>query len=127
METIPDTVTQFIATHIDSVDLLRVLLFFKRHPGQEVTADAVCSELRIPSATTEAQLALLTSRGLLMQVAGPAQTFRYSPASAALDALVMEIDTLDQRRPVTLINLIYALKKSPAQAFADAFKFKRSD
>ena len=125
MGEIPEGVKQFLATHIDNIDSLRILLLLQNAPDRDWTLDAICAELRIPPDSVSSQTGLLISRGLLSQVPGTVPMYRYCLASPELDALVKEIDKLDRQRPVTLINLIYSVKPSPAQAFADAFKLNR--
>ena len=57
---------------------------------------------------------------------GPDRRFQYRPASDAVDANVRTLAQAYRERPVTLFRVIYALRDSRIQSFADAFRLRRS-
>jgi hypothetical protein len=69
-------------------------------------------------------LALFQAGGMI--AVGPDKRVQYRPAHQAVAAQVATLAQAYQERPVTLIRVIYALRDSTIQSFADAFKLKRS-
>lgn len=126
MEEPTAAVCAFIDAHIESIDALRVLLCLARQPETAWTAAAVGTATNLPEDTVAAIMQRLTSAGLLATVAESAGEFRYAPRADEFRELVAELIALDDRRPVTLIRLVYARKSSSAQAFADAFRLRRN-
>ena len=56
----------------------------------------------------------------------PDKRVQYKPGSELLRAHARTLDQAYRERPVTLIRVIYALRDSRIQSFADAFKLRRS-
>lgn len=126
MDDIPAELTRFINTSIDSVDQLRILLLLYRSPDKEWDALSVAPTLYLKPDTAAAALAQLEVRGLLA-VSASGRLYHYQPKTPELAALVAQVAQLDQERPVTLINLVYARPKDSLQAFSDAFKLGRKE
>jgi hypothetical protein len=51
--------------------------------------------------------------------------FHYQPASAQIAQHVRALAQAYRERPVTLFRIIYALRDTKIQSFADAFKLRR--
>ena len=51
---------------------------------------------------------------------------QYRPGHSALDSHVRTLAQAYQERPVTLIRVIYALRDTSIQSFAEAFRLRRS-
>lgn len=117
----------FIHTAIPSVSAAELLLLIFRHPGRWWTVPELRSELpsdvNITEAETAACLEALRSRGLV-EFDDKKRT-RYCAASDALDMQVRTLAQAYNERPVTLIRMIYALRDSKIQSFADAFKIRK--
>jgi predicted deacylase len=117
----------FIHTAIPSVAAAELLLLIFRHPGRWWTAlelrGALPSDVNITEAETAACLDALRSRGLV-EFDDKKRT-RYCAASDALDTQVRTLAQAYNERPVTLIRMIYALRDSKIQSFADAFKIRK--
>jgi len=88
-------------------------------PEIEQPRDAIVSE-----DDARKWLELFAARGVVAQT--PDGRFRYGPASADVDALVRILERAYNERPVTLIQMIYALRDAKIRSFADAFKFRKS-
>jgi hypothetical protein len=123
-----DDFCRFLQTTIPAVDAAELLLLLRRSPESSWTAAEAAAKLRpsvpISEADAAKYLELFQSRG----VTGPADGGRvqFRPAS---DELRMYADMLAlayKERPVTLIRMIYALRDSRIQTFADAFRLRRS-
>ena len=120
---IPPNVRTFINDHIESVVQVEVLLLLHARPGRDFAAADVAAELRIEPAGAEAQLASLGGRGILAQTA-PA-SYRWAPASAALESAVAGLAQAYADRRVTVIGMIYAKPSDQLRSFADAFRIRK--
>lgn len=120
-------VRALIARHIESVVHLELLLLFQQSPARARTADAVASELRIESTWAAAQLAKLSTRGLL-GVADPAgPSYRFAPASPDIARAVDGLALAYAARRVSVISLIYSKPSDPLRTFSDAFRLRKDD
>lgn len=114
----------FIDAYIESIDFLRVLLVLAREPAREWTATQVAHAVKQQEPQTAALLRRICATGLAAGPCQPGGTFRYSPRADEFHQMVQELIALDDRRPVTLIRMVYARGSSTAQAFADAFRLR---
>jgi DNA-binding IclR family transcriptional regulator len=118
-----DEFCRFIQVAIPAVDAAELLLVFHRKPDAAFSAQEAVAKLGPGIARSDADryLEVFASRGLLERVEGK---FRYRPENEA----ATHVETLSQaylQRPVTLIRVIYALRDSRIQTFADAFKLRK--
>ena len=117
----------FLRAAIPSVSAAELLLIVFRQPARWWTLDDLLRE--IPAGASISQphavncVETLRSCGLLESDAE--KRLRYRAASAALDEQVRTLAQAYDERPVTLIRMIYALRDSRIQSFADAFKFRK--
>jgi hypothetical protein len=118
-------VRAFIEAYIDSIDCLRVLLALVRQPGRDWTDAELAKTAQLSVEATCTQLDKFCANGFATMSPGPPKSYRYAPRAAQIDELVQQLIQLDNRRPVTLVRLVYAKTFYPAQAFADAFRFKK--
>ena len=117
---------RFIHTAIPSVSAAELLLLIFGNPDRWWTVSdlhsGLPSDVNITEAETAACLEALRARGLVEFE--DKKRARYGAASDALDAQVRTLAQAYNERPVTLIRMIYALRDSKIQSFADAFKFR---
>jgi hypothetical protein len=115
---------RFIHTAIPSVSAAELLLLIFGHPDRWWTVSdlhsGLPSDVNITEAETTACLEALRARGLVEF--DDKKRARYCAAS---DTLVRTLAQAYNERPVTLIRMIYALRDSKIQSFADAFKFRK--
>ena len=123
-----DEFCRFIQTTVPSVGAAEVLLNLLRQPGRPWSAAEATREQPRDAIVSEDDarkwLELFAARGVVAQT--PDGRFRYGPASADVDALVRILERAYNERPVTLIQMIYALRDAKIRSFADAFKFRKS-
>ncbi|MDY7225856.1 hypothetical protein [Hyalangium rubrum] len=122
---IPPRVQRFIATHIDSIEKLEVLLLLRARPDREWTVQDVSQELRITEASAAARLTDLTARRLLVDRAGSPTTYRFSPASSEDAQDVSDLQSTYSLRRVSVISFIFSKPLDKVRGFADAFRLKR--
>jgi hypothetical protein len=138
----PANVKAFVATHIDSVVQLEVLLLLFGAPDRAWTADQIARELRIDPAWVQTQLEQLCTRGLLHCEAGEAPSaYQYRPHSPQLYDAVAGLAKAYVDRRVTVISLIYSKPPAPPpsatpaepgtsdplKSFADAFRLRKDN
>jgi hypothetical protein len=122
---IPDDVAEFIADHIDSVELLEVLLLLRERSGEVWTDESVARELRINPVSTAARLKALAARGLLSST--DAVAFRYAPATTSLDTTVRRVAECYKERRVSVITAIFSRPNEHVRIFADAFRIRKEE
>ncbi|ADO75326.1 hypothetical protein [Stigmatella aurantiaca] len=122
---IPPRVQRFIATHIDSIEKLEILLLLRAHTSREWTAKAVSLELRITEASAVARLKDLSARRLLMEFETSPPTYRYHPATVEDAQDIAELQATYSLRRVSVISFIFSKPLDRVRGFADAFRLKR--
>ena len=118
-----DEFCRFIQTTVPAVDAGELLLLLHRRPEAAFTAEEAVSKLGpgISVADAAKYLELFHARGL---VSASERRYQYLPGAEQ----ARFVETLAQaysQRPVTLIRVIYALRDSKIQSFADAFKLRK--
>jgi hypothetical protein len=119
-----DAFCRFIQTTIPTVEAAELLLAFYREGGEPLNATRAAARLGPGSTLAAAEAAKLLeafqSRGLLSK---EGDAFRYR---AGNDAQFVEVlSQAYQERPVTLVRIIYALRDSKIQSFAEAFRLRK--
>ena len=113
----PESVRQLIFDHIDSVELLEVLLFLRLHSGRRCTSDMISAELRSNPQSVSNRLNALADSGLVQREEGD---FIYSSKNESLDNSVALLAELYKVRRHKILELIFSpLKKG--RYFAEAF------
>jgi hypothetical protein len=110
-------VLTFVRAHIDSVELLEVLLLLRDHAEEEWDAAGVAHELRIQPRSARSRLETLAAIDV---VDLDGETARYRMGNEHAEAVDELADAYRTRR-VTIITLIFDRPAQSARAFADAF------
>jgi biotin operon repressor len=118
-----EDVLSFAGTSIRSVWTLEMLLLMSRSATRAWSAEALARELRASESIVSNGLSELQAAGLVIHEQGA--TFRYGPASAALDDLVRSLAQLYRERPFAVTRAIFASPSEKLRSFADAFRFKK--
>lgn len=118
----------FIQSAVPSVAAAELLLLVSQQPERWWTVPDIRSALPRDVNLNEngiaTSLEALRSRGLVeFDVERRA---RYQAASDTLNAHVRILAQAYNERPVTLIRMIYALRDSKIQSFANAFKLRKN-
>ncbi len=118
-----DEFCRFIQKTVPAVDAAELLLMLHNKPEASLTAEEAVSKLGpgISVADAARYLAMFEERGLVGQVD---RRYQYRPASESAGFVQLLAQAYSQR-PVTLIRVIYALRDSKIQSFADAFKLRK--
>jgi hypothetical protein len=114
----------FIKANIPSVDAAELLLVFHSKPESSLAPGEAASKLGpgIAEGEIARRIEAFVAAGIL---ARDGNRYRYRVDSPATD----DVERLAQayrQRPVTLVRIIYALRDSNIQSFAEAFKLRRN-
>jgi AraC-like DNA-binding protein len=118
-----DEVARFLLQHIDSVELLEVLLLTRQSPGRPWSADDMARELYSHPTSIAQRFQTLLGHGLLRESA-PGH-FQYAPRSAELDQIVGRVAETYRERRVAVISLIASKPMENVKAFSDAFRIRK--
>lgn len=123
-----DAFCRFIQHAIPSVEAAEILLFLQKSPDRAWLLKDIIEGLRASITISEADGArwveLLQSRGLV--TLGQDRRAQYRPASPDLEESARGLARAYAQRPVTLIRMIYALRDTKIQSFADAFRIRKN-
>jgi len=124
---IPDNVRTLIASHINSVVQLELLLLLHATPDRARSTADIGQELRIDPGWVLAQLRELVAAGLVVTTAdGPPPSFRYWPSRPELHDAVQGLAIAYAQRRVKIISLIFAAPPTdPIRSFTDAFRLRK--
>jgi hypothetical protein len=121
-----DEFCRFLRVAVPTVDAAELLLLLQRERERWWTADEAARALYPGASLSEADavryFGIFQGNGLLGT--GEDRRVQYRPAAGELDGHVRTLAQAYSERPVTLIRMIYALRDSKIQSFADAFKLK---
>ena len=123
---LPESVQQLIASRIDSVEMLRVLVLLRDEPGRRWTSREVTSALELDEASVSGALVRLRQRGFLAVELQDDTRYRYAAEGDLADA-VAELRKCYQARPLDLAALIAARPQQRLRLFADAFRLRKDD
>ena len=110
-----------------SVDAAELLLALAGEPQRWWQANELAAKLRPSTMLSEADAVRHVDQLQAVGLAalGPDRRAQYRPGSEALAGHVGTLAAAYKERPVTLFRVIYALRDSKIQSFADAFKLRR--
>jgi len=118
-----DEFCRFLKTSIPTVDAAELLLLLYGRRQDAFTPEAAVARLR-PGVTigdTGRSLESFAAGGLAEVAQG-----RYRFRDSALSPMVETLAHAFSHRPVTLIRIIYALRDTKIQTFADAFRLRKT-
>lgn len=113
-----DEFCRFVQTQLPSVDAAELLLALYRSPDAS-WQEVLTAVPGMDEPVAARQLEAFRGAGLLDP------ELRYRPASAELARHVATLAQAYERRPVTLVRLVYALRDRKIRSFADAFKLRK--
>lgn len=121
-----DEFCRFIQSTIPSVEAAELLIHLAGRPDGALSPGAAVAGLPKGVPLTEAQAAgLLESFAARGLVSRAGSEFRYAPATSELRGHAEMLAQAYNQRPVTLIRIIYALRDSRVQSFAEAFRLRK--
>lgn len=117
---VSEKVKQFIFEHIDSVELLEVLLLLRSQPSAHWNADQIAQELRSSSNSVSTRINSLLKIGLLEKQPGAQNLYQYKSSSPDFETILDELNETYKIKRQAIFELIFSpLKKG--RHFANAF------
>ena len=118
---LPENVRAFLSAHIRSIGELEVLLLLQRNPLRWWSAHQVNGELKTSLEAATKHLEHLHGARLLQQRTAAVQEYRFDAADAHLAAIV-QLAALSKDWLTSIVEAIYAPRKSSIRDFAEAFR-----
>lgn len=117
-----DEFCRFLQASIPAVDAAELLILLHRRRDDTFTPEEAVARLGPGIALSDARRYLdAFAANNLAEVTQGRYKFRDSPRTPFVETLAQAFT----HRPVTLIRIIYALRDTKIQTFADAFKLRR--
>jgi hypothetical protein len=117
----------FIRACVPSFEAAAVLVCLAREPQRALSAAAIVDRLHasvsITTGEVERSLELFEARGLV--VVGADKAARFQPRSYQQEGHARTLARAYDENPVTLVQLIYALRDDKIRSFADAFRIRK--
>ena len=118
-------VEAFIASHVESVAQLEILLLLRNDRSRTYSPHEVGEALRIDPKWAATELKRLCDHGLFVTAGDADEAYSYAPTS---DKLANDVDALAKAfstHRVSVITAIFATPSDSVGSFADAFKLRR--
>jgi hypothetical protein len=125
-ESIPENVRRFIIDHINTVEILEILLLLFGQPAQDLSAAEVSRRLYTSEESAAGRLNELYQTKLLVITPGEPPKYRFNAASPD-SARVSELEKIYKERRVSVISFIYSKPSDPLRAFSDAFRLRKDE
>ncbi len=116
----PSDVESFIASCIDSVEQIEILLLMRAHASRRWSAEEISRDLRSSSHSIRLRLQQLVAHGLASR---DEHGYAYA-ASHHADKLVERLADAYRERRTAVIERIFSGRKEAMQSFADAFRIR---
>jgi hypothetical protein len=123
-----DEFCRFIQLAIPSVEAAEILLFLQKSPDRGWELKEIIDGLRASITISDGDgikwVESLQARGLV--AIGQDRRVQYRPSTPELEEYARALSRAYSQRPVTLIRMIYALRDTRIQSFAEAFRIRKS-
>ncbi len=121
-EAISPDVLQFISAHVDSIELLSILVLLSSNASKGWTISEITNELRSSESSIQQRLQSLYQRKILVPDDDSSHRLDRSPPETK--ELIQKV--VDQYRltPHRIMESIYAKPNQGIKAFSDAFKLR---
>ena len=120
---LPNSVRQFIARHLRSIEQLEILLLFSGGAGAPWTVQSVYDSILSSLPSIQRWMDEFVQTGFLESDGAVPPHYRYIGKTEDTETIA-ELAQFYKTMPVRVIEAIYKKGADPAQGFADAFKLK---
>ena len=120
-----DAFCRFLQIHVPSVFAAELLLQLAREPERWWELGELLSALPPAGVTPNDARRYVEGQPQLLQLA-PGDRVRFGQPNPETSLFIRALDKAYNERPVTLIRVIYNLRDSRIQSFADAFRLRRN-
>lgn len=123
---LPESVVRLVATRVESLEALRVLLLLRDQPDRTWTCQEVTDAVALDAASVSGALVRLRQRGLLTVELADDARYRYA-ATGDLGSAVDDLKECYRTRPLDLAALIASRPQQRLRLFADAFRLRKDE
>lgn len=116
---------RFIATEINSLEQLEILLLLSGNPHKWWTATGVYEVIKSSVQSVQDRLNAMSDRGLLTQEVENEIRYRFAPKSEEIWRITSELRDSYKERPVKVVQAIYNKPPDAVQEFARAFRLRK--
>lgn len=120
---LPVKLQRFIATHVESVEKLEVLLLLFSSADKSWTAQAVYQKIQSNPQSVARRLAELKTEGFLEE--NKEGSFQFHPKNPELADGAAQLNTEYEQRRVKVIEAIFSNSTEQMRRFADAFRIRK--
>lgn len=121
MTGLPAPLRHLIASSIDSIEALEILLLLRRSPHAFWATRAIAEQLGIAPEIVTTKLDLLRRAGLIA-VGHETGAYRFAPSTEELAASIGDLAHAYNERRASVVNTIFSANLERLRAFSDAFK-----
>ena len=121
-EGVPPRVSDFILAHVDSIELLEVILMLAAQPGTAFTTVEVSDHLRTAPSSAANRLTMLRDHKLVDVLPGDRYRVRADPELAKL---LGEVAQAYRDWRLKVVTLIYSRPSDVVRVFTNAFLLKK--
>jgi hypothetical protein len=119
---IPIRVRDFLLAHVDSIELLEVLLMLAARPDTPFTTVEVSDQLRTAPSSAATRLTRLRDHKLVDVLPGDRYRLR---RDAELEETLRQVGQTYRDWRVRVVTLVYSRPSNVVRVFADAFVLKK--
>ena len=118
---------KFIASEIESLEQLEILLLLSGNPHKWWTAQSVYDVIKSSPASVQDRLKDFADRSILKRESEKEVRYQFSPTEEKLWRIVTELREAYKERSVKVVQAIYAKPPDPMTEFARAFRIRKED
>ena len=122
-----DELDKFIASEIQSLEQLEILLLLSGNPHKWWTSQAVYDVVKSSPASVEDRLEVFAQRSVLKRDNENGIRYQFSPSEEKLWRIVTELREAYKERSVKVVQAIYAKPPDPMTEFARAFRIRKEE
>jgi DNA-binding transcriptional regulator GbsR (MarR family) len=116
---------QFIASEINSLEQLEILLLLSGNPHKWWTAGGVYEVIKSSVQSVQDRLNEMTGRGLLRKEIENEIRYQFAPTTDEVWKITSELRDAYKERSVKVVQAIYSKPPDAVQEFARAFRLRK--
>jgi hypothetical protein len=122
----PSDIKSFMDQNIDCTEQLEMLRILSEAPEKQWSTASLAAEVQAAPAAMSAYLRALQARGLIAGAAAEGDVlWRHGASTPELQQVVERLLQAYKERPVSMIRMVYARRKTTLEEFADAFRIRK--
>lgn len=120
-----DELDKFIATEINSLEQLEILLLLSGNPHKWWTAQGVYEVIKSSPQSVQERLNEMQERGILRKETDSEVRYQFGPTEGTIWRTINELREAYKERSVKVVQAIYSKPPDAVQEFAKAFRVRK--